>query len=405
MALGTVAAVAQQPAPAAPTAPSKPQGVVIETTAPSEPTLKPGSPVKLEALASAKWVQGEAPKEFEAGKVYMFECWATWCGPCVAAIPHVNDLHKKYHDKGLRVFGINVWEDGFDKVADFVKKKGDGMSYPVAYTGRGSDFEKQWLNAAGVRGIPHAFIVRDGKLVLKTHPSQITDSLIESLLAGEEESNKAVEQINAAASSREKTVTFMRDFRQAAAKGDQAAMESAIAEMEKLDPKSPYLPSLRFELLTARKDWEGAAKMLKEMPAGPGRQMTLAMTANKISMQQAEDYPQSFVAALAETYAEQIAKNQRGNPMEYMTLATLQWQGGEKENAVASAKKAADSAKQNAAAGSYPSAPFEKYAKSLEEGKLPTMQEFSGWVRETMNTGKEKEGAMVPAAKIQPASP
>lgn len=402
MALGTVAAVAQQ---AAPTAPSKPQGVAIETTAVPELSLKPGSPVKLEALASAKWVQGEAPKEFEAGKVYMFECWATWCGPCIAAIPHVNELHKKYHEKGLRVFGINVWEDGFDKVADFVKKKGDGMSYPVAYTGRGSDFEKQWLSAAGVKGIPHAFIVRDGKLVLKTHPSQLTDSVIESLLAGEEEAKKAVEQINAETSSRETTLTIMRDFRQAAAKGDQSAMEAAVAELEKLDAKSPYLPSLRFELLTVRKDWEGATKMLKEMPAGPGRQMTLAMTANKISMQQSEDYPQPFLAAFAGTYAEQIAASQRVNPMEYMTLATLQWKAGDKEQAVASGKKAATSAKENAAAGSYPSAPFENYAKSLEDGKLPTMQEFSTWVREAMNAAKDKDGAKVPAAKIQPASP
>ena len=402
MALGTAAAVAQQ---AAPTAPSKPQGVAVESPSAATPSLNPGSPVKLGALASAKWVQGEAPKEFETGKVYMFECWATWCGPCIAAIPHVNDLHKKYHDKGLRVFGINVWEDGFDKVADFVKKKGDGMSYPVAYTGRGSDFEKQWLNAAGVKGIPHAFVVRDGKLVLKTHPSQLTDSVIEALLAGEEESQKAIEQINTAASSREKTLTVIRDFRQAAAKGDAAAMEAAIAEMEKLDAKSPYLPSLRFELLTARKDWDGATKMLKEMPAGPGRQMTLAMTANKIGMQKADDYPQSFIAAFAETYARQIAGSQRVNPMEYMTLATLQWKAGDKEKAVATGRKAATSAKENATAGSYPSTPFENYAKSLEKGTLPTMLEFSTWVREAMNADKDKEGAKAPAAKTQPASP
>jgi hypothetical protein len=145
--------------------------------------------------------------------------------------------------------------------------------------------------------------------------------------------------------------------------------------------------------------------MLKEMPAGPGRQMTLAMTANKIVMQQSDDYPQSFVAAFAETYADQIAGSQRVNPMEFMTLATLQWKAGDKGKAVASGRKAATSAKENATAGSYPSAPFENYAKALEEGKLPTMQEFSTWVREAMNDGKNKEGAKVPAAKIQPANP
>ena len=64
-----------------------------------QPTLKPGSELSLEPLAAAKWIQGEAPKSFESGKIYMFECWATWCGPCIAAIPHVNALHKKYYDK------------------------------------------------------------------------------------------------------------------------------------------------------------------------------------------------------------------------------------------------------------------------------------------------------------------
>ena len=64
-------------------------------------TLVPGSEVNLAAVTNADWVQGEGPTAFEPGKVYVFECWATWCGPCVALIPHVNHLHKKYYVKGL----------------------------------------------------------------------------------------------------------------------------------------------------------------------------------------------------------------------------------------------------------------------------------------------------------------
>src|SRR6478735_3785423 len=101
----------------------------------AKPALKEGSEIPIGPVTSAKWIQGEPLKQFEPGKVYLFECWATWCGPCVAAIPHINALHQKYASKGLCVYGMNVFEDGEAKVAEFVKAKGQGMSYPVVYTG------------------------------------------------------------------------------------------------------------------------------------------------------------------------------------------------------------------------------------------------------------------------------
>ena len=157
--------------------------------------LKPGDAVDVATVSSAKFLQGDAPEAWEPGKLYMLECWATWCGPCIAAIPHVNDLHKKYQEKGLRVIGMNVWEDDEEKIGRFVTDKGDGMSYPIAYVGRGGRFETEVLTPAGVRGIPHALLIRDGKLLLGTHPSQLTDELIEKLLKGGEEADNALKGI------------------------------------------------------------------------------------------------------------------------------------------------------------------------------------------------------------------
>ena len=45
----------------------------------TEPTLVPGSEVSLSAVKAADWIQGAGPSAFEPGKVYIFECWATWC--------------------------------------------------------------------------------------------------------------------------------------------------------------------------------------------------------------------------------------------------------------------------------------------------------------------------------------
>src|SRR5215813_3515388 len=73
----------------------------------AEVTLKPGDPAP--ALHLSKWLKGEEVKEFEKGKVYVIECWATWCGPCIAAMPHVTELQRKYADQGVVVIGVNVW--------------------------------------------------------------------------------------------------------------------------------------------------------------------------------------------------------------------------------------------------------------------------------------------------------
>ena len=380
--LASVAAVAQQAAP--------------------EPTLKAGSEVKIEAVSSAKWIQGEPLKAFEPGKVYMFECWATWCGPCIAAIPHVNELHKKYFDKGLRVYGMNVWEDGADKVEKFVKDKGEGMSYPVAYTGKGSAFETEWLTAAGVRGIPRAFIVKNGKLMLSSHPSQLTDSVIEALLSGDEGAKKAADEINAISDSREKTGNVMKEFGKAAATGDAETMAAKLAEFEKLSPDSPYLAAMKLDLLTARKDWPAATKAIEEMPDGQGRQMWVTMTARKIGIKTDSEYPVEFIKAVSKSYAAILETSKSPSlTLDFITLTGLQWQCGDKQAATASAKKAAELAGQPqagaaAAAGkNLPVAPFERFAKSVEDGTLPTMKEFSGWLREAMGQ------PAVPAAKIQ----
>ena len=68
--------------------------------------LKVGDPAP--ATRPATMLQGEAVKDFKKGEVYVFECWASWCGPCIAAIPHLNELHKQMGKKGVVITGVNV---------------------------------------------------------------------------------------------------------------------------------------------------------------------------------------------------------------------------------------------------------------------------------------------------------
>jgi len=140
------------------------------------PTLRVGDPAP--KLYVEKWVKGEAIESFEAGKVYVVEFWATWCGPCIQSIPHLSSLQKKYAEKGLVVVGISSDEEnGLSDVTSFVKKQGDKMAYRVAWDDAGRS-GAAWMQAAGKRGIPQAFIInREGKLAYEGHPMAMDDAL------------------------------------------------------------------------------------------------------------------------------------------------------------------------------------------------------------------------------------
>jgi len=162
----------------------------------SAPTLKVGDPAP--KLQTGKWVQGQPVQNFQKGKAYIVEFWATWCGPCRASIPHVNELYAQYKDKGLIVIGQNCWEKDESLVEPFVKKMGEKMAYRVALDDKdGSERGKMaetWMKAAGRNGIPSAFLVdTQGRIAWIGHPMQLNPKVIEDVLAGKFDPQKAVQ--------------------------------------------------------------------------------------------------------------------------------------------------------------------------------------------------------------------
>jgi thiol-disulfide isomerase/thioredoxin len=141
-------------------------------------------------LTVKEFVKGEPVKTFEKGKIYVVEFWATWCGPCKAVIPHLTELQKKY--KNVVFISVSVWERDPDKVKPFVEEMGDKMDYRVATDsvpkGEKADLgsmSKNWLTAANVEGIPHAFIINvDGKIAWMGHPVKL-DKPLEDIQAGQ----------------------------------------------------------------------------------------------------------------------------------------------------------------------------------------------------------------------------
>ncbi len=163
--------------------------VVAAAERPRPGSLKIGSPAP--ALRTGKWVQGEPVKEFEKGKVYVLAFWATWAGPCQATIQHLNELHKKFAEKGVVIFGQNCWEQAPDEVPEFVKEMGDRMTFPTAFDAVDGDdpndgaMAMKWMEAAGQEELPCAFVVNQtGTIVWIGNPSDIKDATIEKILAG-----------------------------------------------------------------------------------------------------------------------------------------------------------------------------------------------------------------------------
>ena len=69
--------------------------IAIATRAQNEqhPSLNIGDPAP--PLRIREWIKGEPVQGFEKGHVYILEFWATWCRPCIAAMPHLSALAEK----------------------------------------------------------------------------------------------------------------------------------------------------------------------------------------------------------------------------------------------------------------------------------------------------------------------
>lgn len=124
------------------------------------------------------------------GKVVVIDFWATWCGPCVASMPHLKQVAEKFKDKEVLIVGLSCdkptpnesLEQNKTKVAEFIKSKGfDTWTHT---------WEGDWPKAAvkyGVSRIPTVFVIgKDGKIISSSARNR-EESLIEQALAAPHE--------------------------------------------------------------------------------------------------------------------------------------------------------------------------------------------------------------------------
>lgn len=143
----------------------------------AEAEFGPGSPAP--ALKVNKWLKGDAVTEFDGDKVYVVEFWATWCVPCIRAMPHLDTLARKYKDKGLVVVALTTEDpnNSAEAVATFVKEKADKFDFRFAFCNDKAMW-KAYMEAARQNGIPCSFLIgKDGKIAFVGHPDDLNDVL------------------------------------------------------------------------------------------------------------------------------------------------------------------------------------------------------------------------------------
>lgn len=101
--------------------------------------------------------------------------WATWCPPCIAEMPDLQDFHDKHAGKGAMVIGINVESIAKDQLEDFLDTY--FITYPIY-----SAPLTQRSELGSIPGLPTTFIVSPVGTVEARQVGGVTSEMIENFI-------------------------------------------------------------------------------------------------------------------------------------------------------------------------------------------------------------------------------
>ncbi len=358
--------------------------VAKAASAPEEEEVPPmtiGSPAP--SLDIENWIhdgEGRFPKvtDFEPGKVYVVEFWATWCGPCIASMPHIVELQNKYADRGVQIVSITREDvetvNAFlerevrqssrhsddDKVAEDETGEDESEEEPAPLTYReltksycltsdpDASTNDDYMKAAKQNGIPCAFIVgKDAKIEWIGHPMSIDDALEQVVsdswdrevyreeFAAKQEARAVITQLSKLLRSKkeDEAIELIDDY-----------IANGKSESSKTQLKSIKLSMLMTRVKTAQAAANRAAsEMLADDSLDASGVNQIAWSVYEMSRQNQANKNAVLKMALEAT---QSAVADAGTNAVFLmdTIAHLQYQLGDREAAVKTQRAAVEAA-------------------------------------------------------------
>lgn len=341
---------------------------------------------KAPALDVEHWVQNGNGKfkpvsKFEDGKVYVVEFWATWCGPCIASMPHLAETQQEYAEKGVQL--ISISDEDLETVETFLKREIAGgeegeekKDAPKTYreltsaycltTDPDGSSQKDYMEAAKQNGIPTAFIVgKKGEIEWIGHPMEM-DEPLKSVVEDKWDRAAFIAEFKAAQEAQvqmQKLFTLLNGGK----------MDEALKMLDEMIEKNKGQAKTQFQMLKLQvmlqqeEKKEEVAAFAKTVldSAAEDPMMINQLCWAFVEMTEAGriDNPELLKTALAATAAasEKAEAESKGAILD--TLAHLYHLTGDLDKAIETQKKAVESA------GEEMKAELEAYLKTLQEEK------------------------------------
>lgn len=311
--------------------------------------LNPGD--KAPAIDVSHWLKGDAITEFEEGKVYVVEFWATWCGPCKASMPHISELQTKMKDYDVTVLGIS--DEKLQTVAGFLvqsDKEGKMWWDKIQYT-LGTDPDKSvykdYMNAAGQRGIPTSFVVgKDGHVEWIGHPMNL-DDVLEDVVHDRWDRDAFATEWKESMASEAKAMKIFQKLEEASNAQDWDALQNAFDEVIALGDRYEGYKAQKFVVyLTKQNDpkqgYAYGEKLAKEY--WDEAMMLNQLAWYTVDTEGVETRNLEFALKLAKR-ANELTNDSDGAVQD--TLARVYYEMGDLDKAIATQKKAVENATEN----------------------------------------------------------